>query len=135
MIALSKRSIEMLSIRKSADHRVDIVLNGAVDAEMMRRGLDDLIALSEGVSGGQMLYTIPEFAMPTLGAIGVEFARLPELIGLLGKYDKCAVLSDAAWLRKTAEVEGALLPGLAIKGFALDDLAGAEAWLAEGKTA
>ncbi|WP_333713965.1 STAS/SEC14 domain-containing protein [Yoonia sp.] len=76
-----------------------------------------------------MLYRITSFAMPSLGAIGVEMARLPKLFGLLGKYDRCAVLTDIPWLRTAAEMEGALIPGLEIKAFALDAVDDAESWL------
>lgn len=120
----------MFKITKTAPHRVDITLTGTLDADSMRHGLDDLIAKSEDVENGVMLYRIDDFSLPTLGAIGVEMARLPKLFGLLGKYDKCAVLTDSGWLRKAAAVEGALFPGLDIKGFEHDDVAAAEAWLA-----
>lgn len=119
----------MFNISKPSANRVDIDLSGALDANMMAEGLDDLIAKSQDVSQGRMLYTITDFEMPTLGSLGVEFTRLPKLFGLLARFDKCAVLSDTGWLRKAAEIEGALIPGLDIKAFDLDDRAAAEAWL------
>lgn len=121
----------MLTVTKPAEKRIDIELRGTIDAETMRSALDDLIEMSEGIIHGRMLYTIPEFAMPTLEAIGVEFTRLPKLFSLLGRFDKCAVLSDAIWLRTAAEVEGALFPGIEIRSFELDAVEAAEAWLAE----
>jgi hypothetical protein len=124
--------IIMLKVTKQSDTRVDIEFNGKLDAGMMRQGLEDLITSSEGVANGRMLYTIPEFSMPTLGALGVEMHRIPELFGLLGKFDRCAVLSDAAWLRAAAEIKGALFPGIDIKSFGLDQVDAAEAWLAAG---
>lgn len=123
---------EMLRITKPAPNRLDIELKGTLDADAMEKALDELLALSEDVTNGRMLYTIPEFSMPTLGAIGVELRRLPKLFGLLGKFDRCAVLSDTAWLRTAAEVEGKLFPGIEIKAFELGDADAAEAWLAEG---
>lgn len=120
----------MLAITKPLPNRLDIELCGALDAEAMRSGLDDLIAKSEDVTNGQMLYKIPEFTMPTLGAFGVELKYLPKLFGLLGKFDRCAVLSDASWIRTAAEIEGALFPGIVIKSFELHDLEAAEGWLA-----
>ena len=122
----------MLKITENGPNRVDIELTGEIDAEAMAAGLDDLIAKSEGVTNGRMLYRIPVFAMPSLSALGVEMTRLPKLFGLLGKFDRCAVLTDIAWLRTAAEIEGALIPGLAIKAFELADDEAAEAWLAEG---
>ncbi len=119
----------MLKITKPSSNRVDIELDGKVDADIMRKALDDLIEKSDGVTGGKMLYRITNFELPTLGAIGVEFSRLPKLFKLLGAFDKCAVLTDSDWLKKAAELEGALFPGIQIKSFDLDDQEVAETWL------
>lgn len=120
----------MLKITKPSANRIDLELNGEINAIIMRKGLDDLIAQSQDVTNGTMLYTITDFSMPTLGAMAVEMARIPQLFGLLAKFDKCAVLSDSGWLRTAANVEGALFPGIEIKGFEIGELAKAEAWLA-----
>ncbi len=119
----------MFKITRKSANRLDIAISGSIDADAMRTALDDLIAQSEDIREGQMLYTISDFSLPTLAAIGVEMARLPKLFGLLAKFDKCAVLSDSSWLRKAATVEGALFPGLDIKSFELDDVEAAETWL------
>ena len=121
----------MLTVTKIAPNRVDLTLSGKVDAEEMRKGLDDLISLSEGITGGVMLYRIPDFAMPSFAAIGVEMTRLPALFGLLSCYDRCAVLTDASWLQSAAEMKGSLFGGIDIKAFDLDQENAAEAWLAE----
>ena len=122
----------MISITKPKTNRIDLKIDGAIDADAMRTALDDLIALSEDISHGRMFYEITDFSMPTLGAMGVEFRRMPKLFGLLGKFDKCAVLTDTGWLRTAAEVEGAISPGIEIKSFEGGDVKGAEAWLANG---
>jgi hypothetical protein len=119
----------MLKVTKVDTNRVDLTLSGSIDADEMRKGLDEILALSEGVQNGQMLYRITDFAFPSLEAIGVEFARLPKLFSLLGRFDRCAVVTDTDWLRTAAEFEGMLFPGITIKGFALDEAEKAEAWL------
>ena len=124
----------MLKITKPSANRVDIELSGKIDSDEMARGLDDLLEKSQDVNSGIMLYRIVSFAFPDMGAIAVEMARLPKLFGLLGRFDRCAVLSDAAWIRTAAEIEGALFPGIDIKAFDLDDDAAAEAWLKTGET-
>ena len=121
----------MMTISKPAPDRIDVVLSGLLDAQATGHALDDLIAQSEGLTHGTMLYTVKDFDMPTLGAITAEIARMPGLLSLLTRFDRCAVLSDAAWLRAAAEFEGAVIPFIAIKAFPLDDRATAEAWLAE----
>ncbi|WP_342077047.1 STAS/SEC14 domain-containing protein [Yoonia sp. SS1-5] len=120
----------MLKVTKPAPNRLDIQLEGTMDAEKMRHGLDTLLRLSADINQGVMMYRIKGFTMPTLGALGVEFGYLPKLMGLVGRFDKCAVCCDTAWIRTAAEVEGAIIPGLDIKTFDLDDRDGAEAWLA-----
>jgi hypothetical protein len=67
--------------------------------------------------------------MPSLGAIGIELSRLPEMFRLMKKYDRAAVLSDKTWIKKVSELEGVLFPGLEIKAFNRDQKAEAEAWL------
>lgn len=122
----------MLKVTRPTADQIDIEVRGQIDAEMMRDGLDTLIALSEDMQHGRMIYTIADFAWPSVAAIGVEMQRLPRLFSLLGKFDKCAVLCDAAWLRMMAEVEGVLLPGFEIKGFPSEERTAADAWLKSG---
>ncbi len=70
-----------------------------------------------------------EYHLPSLAAIGVEFSRLPSMLGLMKKLDRAAVLTDKAWLKMASEIEGALFPGLEIKAFSGDQKEQAEAWL------
>jgi hypothetical protein len=122
----------MLNVSKPSANRLDIELSGALDADAMRSALDHLVAQSVGITKGKMLYKIFDFEMPTLGAMAVELYRMPELFGLIGKFEKCAVLSDTAWIRSAAEIEGVVFPSLEIKSFALADTKTAESWLEEG---
>lgn len=120
----------MLKITKPSSSRLDIELSGALNADAMREGLDTLIAKSEGISNGTMLYTISDFEMPSLGALAVELQQMPKLFSLIRKFDRCAVLSDASWIRTAAEMEGVVVPGLDIKSFPLSSAKMAEKWLA-----
>lgn len=119
----------MLNVSKSSANRLDIELSGTLDADGMRSALDHLLEKSEGMTNGKILYKVSDFEMPTLGAMAVELYRLPQLFSLTSKFDRCAVLSDTAWIRTAAEVEGAIIPSLAIKSFTLNDIKAAEAWL------
>ena len=121
----------MLEIVRSGTNRLDITLSGKLDAQAMKQALDELVEKSQGIENGRMLYVIPDFQLPTLEAIGIELSRLPSMFRLIRKFDRAAVLTDRAWLRKASEIEGALIPGLEIKAFSLDHRAEAEAWLSE----
>ncbi|WP_298858828.1 STAS/SEC14 domain-containing protein [uncultured Sulfitobacter sp.] len=121
----------MLNVSKPKANRLNIELSGVLDAAEMQAALDGIVRESEGFSNGTMLYTISDFEMPTLGAMAVEFYRMPKLFSLLDRFNKCAVLCDTAWIRTAAQIEGAIIPSLAIKSFALDQASAAEAWLGD----
>lgn len=120
----------MLMVKKTAPNRIDIELDGGLDDEMMRTALEVLIDESKDIESGQMMFVVKDFSLPTLGAMFVEVQFLPKLFALLGRFDRCAFISDESWLRTAAEVEGAVFPGIDIESFRPDAIADAEAWLA-----
>ena len=119
----------MFKVNKKGPNRLDIQLSGKLDAEEMKTALDELVRKSEGIENGNMLYEIIDFHLPSLGAIVIEFSRLPAMFGLMTKFSRAAVLTDKTWLKKVSEFEGALFPGLEIKAFDRVQRAEAEAWL------
>jgi len=119
----------MFKVTKQSNNRIDIEFEGTLDADGMRIALDELLEKSHNVENGRMFYRIGDFKMPTLGALAVELSKLPKLFSLLGKYDKCAVVSDTSWIKKATEIEGALIPGIEIKSFDLSEQDAAEEWL------
>ena len=119
----------MFKIEKRGDNRLDIELSGKLDSEGMEKALDELVEKSQGIVNGRMLYDVVEFQIPSLRAIGIEFARLPSMFGLIRQFEKAAVLSDKTWLKKVSELEGLLIPGLEIKAFDREQKEEAEAWL------
>lgn len=120
----------MLTVKRKAANRIDIELDGGLDDEMMRVGLEVLVEESRSIKDGLMLYVVQNFSLPTLGAMFVEMQFLPELFALLGRFDRCAFVSDESWLRTAAEIEGAVFPGIEIKSFGPEAITDAEAWLA-----
>ena len=119
----------MFKIRPNGINRLDIELSGKLNSDEMKVALDELTSKSENIENGTMLYEIIDFHLPSLGAIGVELSRLPSMFGLIKKFDRVAVLTDKAWLKKASEIEGALIPGLEIKAFDQSQKAEAEEWL------
>ena len=119
----------MFKVIPNGTKRLDIELSGKLDTEDMRAALDELENKSKNIEKGKMLYEIIDLHIPSFGAIGVEFSRLPAMFGLMKKFDRVAVLTDKAWLKKASELEGALFPGLEIKAFNRDQKTEAEAWL------
>ena len=120
----------MFKVIPNGPNRVDIEFSGKLNSEEKKLALDELVNKTKGIEHGKMLYRIDDFELPTLGAIGVELSRLPELFKLITKFDRAAVLADKGWVKKASEIEGALLPGLEIKAFDRNEEVEAEAWLA-----
>lgn len=119
----------MLTIKKEDETMLTVELDGKLDSTEMQLGLDRLIEATQDMENGKMLYRIQDFEMPTLGAIMVEFGKLPSLFRMIGRIDKVAVLADQRWLRNAAEWEGMLFPGLDIKAFKKSNELEARAWL------
>lgn len=119
----------MFSVTRTDETRLEIEWSGLLDADDMRAFLDELVAKSMAIESGTMLYRIGQFDMPTMGALGVELARLPEMFRLIAKFERAAVLCDENWVRRVSEWEGKLIPGLEIKAFPCDAETEAAAWL------
>jgi len=119
----------MFKVIQNGTNRLDLEMSGKLDAEEVKVALDELVSKSEKIENGRMLYDVIDFRFPTLGAIAIEFSLLPAVFGLLKKFDRTAILTDKAWLKKLSELEGVLYPGLKIKAFNRAQRAEAEAWL------
>ena len=121
----------MFKVKKTDRNRIDIELSGKLNSEEMRIALNELEDKSKDIEKGIMLYDVVEFHLPSLGAIVIEFSRLPSMFGLIKKFRKAAVLTDKNWLQKASELEGFLIPGIEIKAFNRDQRTDAESWLSE----
>jgi hypothetical protein len=121
--------VRMFKVIRKGTNRLDIELSGTLNAEEMKIALDELVDKSKDIKNGKMLYEVIDFHLPSLGAIAIEFSRLPSMLGLLKKFDRAAVLADKTWLKKVSELEGVLYPSLEIKAFNRNQKEEAEAWL------
>jgi len=122
----------MLNITKPKPDQIDISIAGKIEADEMRAGLDQLLAFTEGMTGGKMLYKIDDFDLLSMGALAVEMRYLPKLFGLLKHIDRVALLSNTEWVKKAARVEGTIFPGLTIETYILHEVSVAQTWLDGG---
>jgi len=120
----------MFKVLKIGDNRIDIEVSGKLDKDEMTTALNELFEGAKDIEEGHMLFRVKNYSLPTLGAMGVEFARFPEAFRFIKKFERAAVLADESWVRKVSEIEGAFIPGLKIKAFDLNHEAAAENWLA-----
>jgi len=94
----------MFKVEQIGMNRLDIQLSGKLDTEEMKIALDELARKSENIENGKMLYEILDFHLPSLGAIIIEFSRLPSMFGLMKKFNRAAVLTDKTWLKSWGQV-------------------------------
>jgi hypothetical protein len=119
----------VFKIERVSNNRLDIEMSGKLDSEGMAQALDELVEKSAGIENGKMLYDVIDYQLPTLGAITLEFKRMPKMFDLIKRFRRAAVLSDKTWLKTISELEGKLMPGLEIKAFDREERAAAEQWL------
>ncbi len=120
----------MFKVVRNGPNRIDMDFGGKLNSDEMKVALDELFNSAKDLEHGRMLCRVMDYDLPTLGAIGVELSRLPEAFRFIRKIDRAAVLANKNWVKKASEIEGALIPGLEIKAFDLDEEAKAEKWLA-----
>jgi hypothetical protein len=116
---------------RESDSLLVMRASGSMDAVAMEVALDMLVAEVEGMHHGNMLMYAEGVEWPSLGAIGVELRHWAQLMAMVEKIDRVAVLTDEAWVRAITMAESALIPNLVIKAFPIDKEADARAWLAE----
>lgn len=122
----------MFKVVQNGVDRLDIEMSGKLNAEEMKIALDELVSKSKNIENGKMLYDVVDYHLPSLDAIAIEFSRLPSMFGFIKKFNRAAVLTDKAWLKKVSEFEGVLIPGLEIKAFSREHKEQAEIWLMSG---
>jgi len=121
----------MFTVQNNGPNRLDLEFSGKLNSDDMRALLDEIVVKASGIEAGRMLYTIGDFQFPTMGAIGIELSRFPELFKMIKQFDRIAVVCDKKWVQKVSEFEGMLIPGLEIKAFDFGAEGEAESWLAE----
>lgn len=106
-----------------------VEVSGAMTAVAMEIALDMLVPEVRNMSHGGVLMRAQGVEWPSLGAIGVELRHWAQLMAMIRKVDKVAVLTDQGWVRNLATVESLLVPNLEIRSFAPDAEAAARSWL------
>jgi len=109
--------------------------SGSMDPVSMEVALDMLVPVVKDMSHGGMLVRAVGVEWPSLAAIGVELRHWGQLMAMVRKVDRVAVLTDDGWMRNLAAVESFLVPNLEICSFAPDEEAEARAWLEAGAAA
>lgn len=116
------------------DNVAHITVSGAMGKDSLEAGLEWIDQLVEANDNFSIRVDMAKDDFADLSEISGEFkqvgrmlrhASLEENLGA----DKCAVLTDSMFLRNSAKVEGAVIPGLDLNTFSLEADEVAEKWL------
>lgn len=105
-------------------------VRGSMDAVAMEVALDMLVQEMDDMHHGDMLMRAEGVEWPSLGALGVELRHWVQMMAMVEKIDRVAVLTDETWVKAMAMLESALIPNLTIRAFRPDQELEARAWLA-----
>ncbi|MCF3648715.1 STAS/SEC14 domain-containing protein [Synoicihabitans lomoniglobus] len=119
----------MHSITRTDSDRLAILLQGKFDADEMDDVLSVFVTKSVGMQDGKLLIHANDYQMPTFEAMRLELSRLSELMPVIHRFSRVAVIAEKAWVRKMSEWEGAVIPDLEIKAFEPTATVDAENWL------
>ena len=125
MTPLSTENLEL----KLEDKIVHMSITGNIKPESMTQGLDWIHELDAEDDDFNLRIDMAQSEFDDLAAISAEFKRVATVLRHSKSAKKCALMTDSMFLRNSAKVEGAVIPGLEVRTFDLDEATPAERWL------
>lgn len=125
MTPLSTENLEL----KLEDKIVHMSITGNIKPESMTQGLDWIHELDAEDDDFNLRIDMAQSEFDDLAAISAEFKRVATVLRHSKSAKKCALMTDSMFLRNSAKVEGAVIPGLEVRTFDLDETTPAERWL------
>jgi len=125
MTPLSTENLEL----KLENNIVHMIITGNIQPESMSQGLDWIHELDAQDDNFNLRIDMAQAEFDDLAAISQEFKRVATVLRHSKSSKKCALMTDSMFLRNSAKVEGAVIPGLEVRTFDLDETTPAERWL------
>ncbi len=120
------------------DNIVQMRVSGPIADDSLTAGLDWIDSFQENFESDPeshdnyaLRVDMPKDEFEDLGEINRQFQKVGRVLRHAKSADKCALLTDSMFIRNTAKVESAVIPGLEIRTFALDETKIAERWLSD----
>lgn len=119
----------MLEFIDAADDMLAVTVSGHVDGENLQAVMDRLDAAMARYDKIHVFAETHRIEGITLHGLPAYLARAMPLFGKLDRFGRVAVVADQAWVRNSARVESALLPGVRYRIFTPDQRDEAFAWV------
>lgn len=104
-------------------------VNGRVGEAELKEGLSWFDERTEANDNYNICIDLRAEEFKDLSAVSREFKNVAYMLRHAKAAQKCAIISDSAFVRNSAKVEGAVIPGLEIEAFDVTDRDPAVAWL------
>lgn len=111
------------------DNMIRLTVNGPVAQEETNAALEWFNQIGQEQGEYDLYLEIPKMNFEGLGDVRKTFLNLAHIMRGMENCNKCAVVTDSAFLRSTAQIESAALPNMELGSFGIVDLAEAENWL------
>lgn len=125
MTPLNKENLEL----KFENTVAFMTLSGTVAQEDMDEGLGWFDSLCETQDSFSICVEMAKDNFEDLGEVSGEFKRVARVLRRAVNAKKCAVLTDSMFLRNSAKVEGAVIPGIDLQTFKIKSKENAVKWL------
>mgnify|MGYP000079548810 CR=1 FL=1 len=104
-------------------------VTGEMTADSLNEGLAWIDQASEANDNFNICVDLKSENFDDLSAARQQFLNVGRVLRHAPCAEKCAVLTDSDFLKNSAKVEGAVIPGLEINAFDLNEAETAEKWL------
>lgn len=90
----------MFDVVQKDINRLEITMGGKLNSEQMKTALDQLVTKSKTIEKGTLLFDLVDFHLPTLGAIAIEFSRVPNHVWMDKKIQTCSIAKRSGMDKK-----------------------------------
>ena len=112
------------------DNVAHMRVSGRIDKDTLSEGLEWFqTAAEEAPADLNLCVEMAKGDFENLSDVSAEFRHVGHVLRQNPNLEKCAVVTDSLFVRNSAKVEGAVIPGLNLKTFATDETVPAESWL------
>ncbi|GGX72297.1 hypothetical protein GCM10011309_23260 [Litorimonas cladophorae] len=115
------------------DEIVQMSVNGPMTNETVQSTFEWIeTAQAEAVGANDNLQLCVEMQSENftdLAEASQQFRRVGEVLRRAHDIDRCALITDSNWIRNSAKIEGAVIPGLELMAFEPEEATAAKKWL------
>ena len=114
------------------DTIVQMSVNGPMTSETVQSSFDWIKTVQTASATNDNLQICVEMQADNfsdLSEASQQFRRVGEVLRRAHDIERCALITDSTWIRNSAKVEGAVIPGLELMAFDTEDAGTAKKWL------